>query len=180
MNIVLDIDGVILDMDKALWIYVKEQLKSQSDSYKDIDISNNDWEVLWNRFLDSNMPGNLELLINKKSYNEIQDNNCIVLMTNFPILYAKKRIDNLKNLGIGYQSIYFCDDKNGPRKIDILKTLYSYRSDLIYVDDNLEQCNEVTSNFKNSIVLLANNDNSVGSSCIEIFERIIPSILTKL
>ena len=166
MELFLDVDGVILDFESAFMDFIRDNyLKDLPQGYipKSWEMTNEfkgvDIEKAWSKFVNSSLFSQLELLVDKNSFNDLSELYSLYLISNIPSIYLEKRITNLKNHALKYKKIevaghFDFGEKNYPIKSKAISCLWDKNKKLIFLDDHPDNCLDVKQNFPESQVFL--------------------------
>jgi hypothetical protein len=155
MQLFLDIDGVLLNFERSFvrWLNAEHEMGLPED----FEPTNWDFtEVLdaqeldrrWRRYLASPESGRMAPLIEPERFNTLAASHSVHLVTNFPLPHWEKRISNLAELGIRYDTLNHCGlmafDHNPPRsKGQVVRELRAAPHGALFLDDHPENCLDV-------------------------------------
>ena len=158
MQLFLDIDGVLLNFEHSFvhWLNVHlglslpEDYQAQTWDFEEV-LPKDVLEKAWLEYLESEFPARMQPLISPEMLNDLLREHTVHLLTNFPEPHMKKRLDNLAELGIGYQSLHYCGlhayKAHTPRtKSDIIADLHNREQGALFVDDHPDNCLDVHAN----------------------------------
>jgi FMN phosphatase YigB (HAD superfamily) len=158
MQLFIDIDGVLLDFERAFVRWLNERFglglpaDYQAESW-DFD------EVLppgvlqegWQAFLDSPLAGELPPLVAPERFNRLAAAHSVHLVTNFPEPHMAKRQANLEAFGFVYDTLHYCGlhgyrELRPQTKAQVIQALRDARGEGLFVDDHPDNCVDVHHN----------------------------------
>lgn len=155
MQLFFDIDGVLLNFERAFVRWLNEQYGMGLPA----DYEAADWnftEVLepeelerrWRRFLTTPQAARMEPLIAPERFNALVRNHEVHLVTNFPLPHMEKRLENLAALGFAYEALHHCGflvfDGIVPKtKAQTIVELRRRHEPALFVDDHPDNCLDV-------------------------------------
>ena len=165
MEFFIDVDGVILDFETSFMNLLREDYVPDlpqgyyPESWEMSEISGVDIAEAWDRFVNSERMGNLDLLCERESFNQIAAQYPLHLVSNIPNQYFEKREENLNKHGLSYSALHLAGhEKFGaidyPTKAQKIAKIRSQDKRLIFLDDNPSNCKEIREYFPESEVFL--------------------------
>jgi hypothetical protein len=158
MQLFLDIDGVVLDFERSFVAWLNAEYGMglphgyQADSWDFTEILGvAELDRRWRLYLAAPEAGRMTPLIEPARFNALADAHAVHLVTNFPLPHWEKRLRNLADLGLRYESISHCGflvfDEHAPKsKSQVVRELQSRTEPALFLDDHPDNCLDVVRN----------------------------------
>ncbi len=164
LRLCFDVDGVILDFHSA---YVKEAehlgvkvpQTLQRPLYLDEALTDEQRSQIWESLVNSRRFETLEPLVDAQTFNQTFVKTAVHFITNIPESIKPRRLVNLQNLGFQFESLHcagfikFPED-NTPPKSKMIQQICQPEDRIIFVDDYIENCLDVSRAFRDAHVML--------------------------
>jgi len=167
MEFFLDVDGVILDFESTFMEYVRDHYLPDLPSgfvptswdLDDGPLAKLDVDVAWDAFMASGQFGQLKLLADPKSFNQISGRSSVHLVTNLPEAHYQERIENLERYGLKFSSLNMGGHhdfgiKDYPSKAQVIDRIRDTSKGMVFLDDHPENCRVVKAQFPTAQVYL--------------------------
>ncbi|NPU95178.1 MAG: hypothetical protein HPY82_25025 [Gammaproteobacteria bacterium] len=172
MRLFLDIDGVILDLDKEFENFTNAFLKKEFRRKRIGSLTISDWQKIWINFLDDNSSGHLTPKFDVQKFNTLTRKSEVILLTAFPESCRAKRVKNLSNIGLIYDELHFHNKTVDQYKADIISRIATKEECFIFMDDLKCECDQVKDQFTNALVYLSKNDYVDHDEDVSVYELI--------
>ncbi len=166
MQLFLDVDGVILDFEKAFMEYIRSTYHPElppgyrpktwemHGEFGDVDI-----EVAWEDFTSSEAFQQLELIADAKSFNALSAQFEVWLVTNLPDKLRASRLANLRAHGLKFKGLLLGGHHNFsilgyPTKSQVIRLLRHKNEELVFLDDHPVNCQDVAQHYPGAKVFL--------------------------
>ena len=162
----LDVDGVILDFEKAFMDMIRElYMPELPEGYvpKTWDMSEEfpsvDMDKAWETFCSSDRFRKIQPLVKSKTFNVLSKQSPVYLITNIPDKLVDLRLENLKNYQLQHDGVYTGGHwkfglENYPSKSERISALHQNGNQIIFMDDHPTNCRDVKAAFPESEVYL--------------------------
>ena len=158
MQFFLDIDGVLLDFERAFARWLNERYgfslpadyETPSWNFDNL-LTREQIKEAWHSFLESEYSASMPSLVEQNRFNALARVHAIHLLTNFPQQFADKRLRNLAGMGFTYASLHYCGLHGyrgvKPRsKSELIAELRAEGEPSLFMDDHPENCLDVLQN----------------------------------
>lgn len=196
MEFFFDLDGVLLDFEKAYLQFIREEYQPDlaidfepSSWSMAVDFPNLNVQQIWEEFIHSERFSDIPRLIDSEIFNGKFKKQSVFFVTNIPHKHRQQRINNLKKAGFHYNQLFLGGHENFgdysyPSKSKIINLNRNNKKQVIFLDDHPLNCKEVQKNVDNVSVFLMNRPHNIkesheGLERVEDFDHFVESILQK-
>ena len=165
----LDVDGVLLDYEGGLRLMLAElypdvfsETRTVQEMMNCFTEADHRYKVI-RQFMNTEYFSQLPSIINIADYNELRGYGKIYLVTNIPYTAVKFRRDNLSRLGMIYEEIHSGGFENYgmrdyPLKSEVINKLHPRGEIGYFLDDMVENCEDISFNVTNVTPVHLNPD----------------------